>query len=147
MLAANPRPGGLRRNKPMIAAILAAALALAGAAHGSPLDWTKFTDTETIEVVSTDEDGGQRLTTIWIVVLDRQAYIRTSGTTWGDNVEREGGVKVREIAGDRPVRAEKVLSPAEIERVVAAFREKYGTTDAVMEFFRFGERRVFHLVE
>jgi len=134
------------RKKPMIAAILAAALALAGAAHGSPLDWTRFTDTQTIAVVSTDEDGGQRLTTIWIVVLDRQAYIRTSGTTWGDNVEREGGLKVRELA-DRPVRAEKVLSAAEIERVVAAFREKYGTTDAVMELFRFGERRVFHLVD
>jgi hypothetical protein len=147
MLAANPRGGGLMLEKPMIAAILAAALALVGAAHGAPLDWTKYTDTETIEVVSTDEDGGQRLTTIWIVVLDRQAYIRTAGTTWGDNVEREGSVKLREIGGDRPVRAEKVLSPDEIERVVAAFREKYGTIDAVMEFLRFGERRVFHLVQ
>lgn len=134
------------RKKPMIAAILAAALALAGATHGSPLDWTRFTDTETIEIVSTDEDGGQRLTTIWIVVLDRQAYIRTAGTTWGDNVEREGGLKMRDMA-DRPVRAERVLSAAEVERVVAAFREKYGTTDAVMELFRFGERRVFRLVE
>ena len=87
--------------KPMIAAILAAALALAGAAHGAPLDWTKYADTETIEVISTDEDGGSRLTTIWIVVLDGQAYIRTAGTTWGDNVEREGTLKLREIGGDR----------------------------------------------
>ena len=135
------------RKKPMIAAIFAAALALAGAAHGSPLDWTRFTDPQTIEIISTDEGGGQRLTTIWIVVLDRQAYIRTAGTTWGDNVEREGKLELRETAGDRPLRAEKVLSAAEIERVVAAFREKYGTTDAVMELFRFGERRVFRLVE
>jgi hypothetical protein len=89
------------RKKPMIAAIFAAALVLVGAAHGSPLDWTRFTDTQTIQIVSTDEDGGQRLTTIWIVVLDRQAYIRTAGTTWGDNVEREGALKLREIAGDR----------------------------------------------
>jgi hypothetical protein len=134
------------RKKPMIAAIFAVAL-LAIAAHGSPLDWTRFSDTQTIEIVSTDEDGGQRLTTIWIVVLDRQAYIRTAGTTWGDNVERNGSLKLREIAGDRPLRAEKVLSAAEVERVVAAFREKYGTTDAVMELLRFGERRVFRLVE
>ena len=134
------------RKKSMIAAIFAAAL-LAGAAHGSPLDWTRYTDTQTIEIVSTDEDGGQRLTTIWIVVLDRQAYIRTAGTTWGDNVEREGKLELHEVAGDRPLRAEKVLSAAEVERVVAAFREKYGTTDAVMELFRFGERRVFRLVE
>ena len=135
------------RKKPMIAAIFAAALALAGVAHGSPLDWARFTDTQTIEIVSKDEDGGKRLTTIWIVVLDRQAYIRTAGTTWGDNVERNGALELRETGGDRPLRAEKVLSEAEVERVVAAFREKYGTTDAVMELFRFGERRVFRLVE
>ena len=135
------------RKKPMIAAIFAAALVLAGVAHGSPFDWTRFADTQTIEIVSKDEDGGKRLTTIWIVVLDRQAYIRTAGTTWGDNVERNGALELRETGGDRPLRAEKVLSEAEVERVVAAFREKYGTTDAVMELFRFGERRVFRLVE
>jgi hypothetical protein len=133
--------------KPIIAAVLAAALVLAGAAHAAPLDWTRFTDTQTIEIVSTDEDGGQRLTTVWIVVLDRQAYLRTAGTTWGDNVERNGRLELRELAGDRPLRAEKVLSAAEVERVVAAFREKYGTTDFVMELVRFGERRVFRLVE
>jgi hypothetical protein len=138
----------VRGGKPMKPLILAAALLLASAAHAAqPIDWTQYTDVQTIEVVSTDEDGGQRLTTIWIVVLDNQAYIRTAGTTWGDNVEREGAVKVREVGGDRPLRAEKVLSAAEVERVVAAFREKYGTTDAVMELFRFGERRVFRLVE
>jgi hypothetical protein len=135
------------RKKSMIAAIFAAALVLAGVAHGSPFDWTRFTDTQTIEIVSKDEDGGKRLTTIWIVVLDRQAYIRTAGTTWGDNVERNGALELRETGGDKPLRAEKVLSAAEVERVVAAFREKYGTTDAVMELFRFGERRVFRLVE
>ena len=134
------------RKKSMIAAIFALAL-LADAVHGSPLDWTRFSDTQTIEIVSTDEDGGQRLTTVWIVVLDRQAYLRTAGTTWGDNVERNGALKLREVAGDRPLRAEKVLSAAEVERVVAAFREKYGTTDAVMELLRFGERRVFRLVD
>jgi hypothetical protein len=132
----------------MKALVLAAALLLASAAHAAaPFDWSHFADTQTIEVVSTDVDGGSRLTTIWIVVLENQAYIRTSGTTWGDNVEREGTVKLREVGGDRPVRAEKVLSAAEVEHVVAAFREKYGTTDAIMEFLRFGETRVFRLVE
>jgi len=132
----------------MKALVLAAALLLGSAAHAAPpIDWTQFTDVQTIEVVSTDEDGGQRLTTIWIVVLDRQAYIRTAGTTWGDNVEREGGLRLREAGGDRPLRAERVLSAAEVEQVVAAFREKYGTTDLVMELFRFGETRVFRLVE
>jgi hypothetical protein len=139
----------MRRTR-ILAAVFTAALALAVAAvaaNVAPIDWTKFTDTQTIEILSTDEDGGQRTTTIWIVVVDRQAYIRTAGTTWGDNVERNGSLKLRETGGYRPLRAEKVLSEAEIERVVAAFREKYGTTDQVMELFRFGERRVFRLVE
>ena len=123
------------------------ALVLAGVAQAAVPDWSQFTDVETVEVVSTDEDGGSRLTTVWIVVLDYQAYLRTSGTTWGDNVEREGTIGLRTPVGEYPLRAEKVLSNAEIERVVAAFREKYGTKDAVMELFRFGERRVFRLVE
>jgi hypothetical protein len=135
------------RTTSTIALVFAALLALAGIAAAAPIDWTQYTDTQTIEVVSTDEDGGSRLTTIWIVVVDRQAYIRTAGTTWGDNVEREGALKLRTPNGDMPLRAEKVLSAAEVERVVATFREKYGRTDALMELFRFGERRVFRLVE
>jgi hypothetical protein len=136
------------RNSSMIAVAAIAALVLAGAAPAMPADWTRFADTETIEIVTTDEDGGQRLTTVWIVVLDWQAYIRTSSTTtWGDNVERNGSLELREVGGDRPLRAEKVLSAAEVERVVAAFREKYGNVDLLMELFRFGDTRVFRLVE
>ena len=135
--------------KPLVGSILAWALAtlLAGAAHAAAPDWRTLADVQTVEVISTDEDGGSRLTTVWIVVLDDQAYIRTAGTIWGDNVEREGKLRLRIPAGDYPLRAERVLDAAEVERVTAAFREKYGTTDLVMELLRFGERRVFHLVE
>jgi hypothetical protein len=122
------------------------AVALASAAHAAP-DWSQLADAQTIEVISTEEDGSSRLTTIWIVVLDNQAYIRTSGTTWGDNVEREGKLRLRVPAGEYVLRAEKVLNTEEVERVVAAFREKYGTSDVIAGIFRFGERRVFRLVE
>jgi len=81
------------------------------------------------------------------VIVDGQPYIRTHATTWGDNVEREGTLKLREPGYDRPLRAEKELSQREVERVVAAFREKYGSTDAWLEWIRFGEVRVFRLVE
>jgi hypothetical protein len=120
---------------------------LSGAAQAAAPDWNEYVDAETIEVLTTNEDGGTRVTTIWIVVLDYQAYIRTAGTTWGDNVEREGTLRLRTPVAEYPLRAEKVLSSTEIETVVAAFREKYGTTDALMELFRFGERRVFRLLE
>jgi hypothetical protein len=86
---------------------------------------------------------------VWIVVVDHSAYLRTAGTTWGDNVERNGTLMLHGVGNsdNKQLRAEKVLSAAEVERVVAAFREKYGTTDTVMELFRFGERRVFRLLE
>jgi len=120
--------------------------ALASVAHAAP-DWSQLADVQTVEVISTEEDGGSRVTTVWIVVLDHQAYLRTAGTRWGDNVEREGKLRLRFPVGEYALRAEKVLSAAEVERVVAAFREKYGTSDVLAGLFRFGERRVFHLVE
>ena len=122
-------------------------LLLAAAAHAAAPDWSQFTDVQTVEVVSTDEDGGSRLTTVWIVIIEHQAYLRTAGTTWGDNVERKGTIGLRTSVGEYPLRAELVLSNAEVERVVAAFREKYGSTDALMEMFRFGDRRVFRLLD
>ena len=120
--------------------------ALASAAQAAP-DWSQLADTQTVEVISTEEDGSSRLTTVWIVVLDNQAYIRTGGTTWGDNVEREGKLRLRVPTGEYELRAEKVLNTQEVERVVAAFREKYGRSDAWAEWLRFGERRVFRLLE
>jgi hypothetical protein len=148
MLGPNQRCGGIMGTHPVRATLFVMALLLAGAVRAAPqFDWDKFTDTQTVEIVSTDEDGGARLTTVWIVVIDHQAYIRTSGTIWGDNVEREGKLRFRDGNAELSLRVEKVLSPSEIERVVAAFRAKYGTTDALMQIFRFGETRVFHLVD
>ena len=121
------------------------AVSLVSAAHAGP-DWSKFADTQTVEVLSRDEDGGTRVTTVWIVVIDDQAYIRTAGTHWGDNVEREGKLRLRVSAGEWTLRAEKLLQHAEIARVEAAFHEKYGTWDVVMDWFRFGTHRVFRLV-
>lgn len=137
----------MRARTGLFALAIVCGLAVAGRAHGAAYDWNRWADFETIEVISTDEDGGARITTVWIVVLDHYPYLRTAGTTWGDNVEREGQLRLRSDLGELTVRAERVLDPTEVDRVVDAFREKYGTTDRVMEWFRFGERRVFRLLE
>lgn len=123
-------------------------LVLAGTSAGPALayDWSVW-DLETVEVISTNEGGGSRLTTVWIVVIDNYPYLRTAGTTWGDNAEREGTLKLRADPGELTLRVERVLDTAEADRVAAVFREKYGTTDQVMEWLRFGERRVFRLLE
>lgn len=137
----------MRNGAPLGAWVVAACLAAAGVAHAAVYDWERFADVDTVEVISTDEDGGARLTTVWIVVLENQPYLRTSSTTWGDNVEREGRLRLRSDFGELEVRVERVLDADESERVVAAFREKYGTSDALLEWFRFGERRVFRLLQ
>jgi hypothetical protein len=134
------------RSKPSVA-VLVLALALASVAHAVAPEWNDLADLQTVEVISTNEDGGQRLTTVWIVVLEHQAYLRTGGTTWGDNVEREGTLRLRVPRGEYTLRAEKVLSPSEIASVEAAFAEKYGRADWWSGFVRFGETRVFRLLE
>jgi len=126
--------------------LAAAVLAFAPVSHAAP-DWSQVADLDTVEVISTDPEGGSRLTTVWIVVLDHEAYVRTGGTRWGDNVEREGRLRLRVPAGEHELRAEKVLSEAEQARVEAAFREKYGNSDWWAGLVRFGETRVFRLVE
>jgi hypothetical protein len=128
-------------------AILFFAFVLGSAAQAIAPDWSKVADLGTVEVISTDEDGGQRLTPVWIVILDQQAYIRTGSTIWGDNVEREGTLKLRVPQGEFTLRAEKLLSASEVENVEAAFAEKYGNSDWWAGLIRFGETRVFRLLE
>jgi hypothetical protein len=128
-------------------ALLVLAFALASVSHAAAPEWHELADLQTVEVISTEEDGGSRLTTVWIVVLDHQAYLRTGGTRWGDNVEREGKLRLRVPRGEYALRAEKVLSASEIESVEAAFAKKYGSADWWSGLVRFGETRVFRLLE
>ena len=78
----------------------------AGSAETSteaPLDWQRYADERTVEVVTTNEDGSERVTTIWIVVVDGQAYIRTGGTGWGDNLERDRRLVLRVASAELPL--------------------------------------------
>jgi hypothetical protein len=126
---------------------LAFALALAAPALAAPPDWAKWAEIGTVEVVTSDEDGDSRTTKVWIVVLDGQAYVRTGGTRWGDNVERAGKLELRGDPGSLALRAEKIADEVLKERVVAAFHEKYGFSDTMSGLFRFGETRIFRLGE
>ena len=60
-----------------------------GAAALEP-DWNAVSDTETVEVLTEDEDGSLRVTTVWLLVQDDEAYLRTGDTRWGSNVARSG---------------------------------------------------------
>jgi hypothetical protein len=123
------------------------ALGLGAAAPAAAVDWAALAGEETVVVVTADEDGGPRETTVWLAVVGDQGYLRTGGTTWGDNAERAPEITLRAGGSDHPLRAERVRDPALIDRVQTAMREKYGSSDVLSGWIRWGEVRIFRLAE
>jgi hypothetical protein len=118
-------------------------LAVAAGAGASPFD--PFVESDVIEILTVDEDGENRETKIWIVVLDQAGWIRTNDTRWLANIRRDPDVAIR--AGDvvLPVRAEISEDREDYDRVEAGFKEKYGFVQKVMSFFRMSEPTVLRL--
>ena len=123
-----------------LVAITAPALA---AAEG--VDWNAFAALETIIAVTNDEDGDVRETTIWILVLDGAAYIRTGGSRWGQNIVRDPNLVIRVEEREIPVSVDFISDEEQRERIVAGFREKYGFSDALISPFRGGDPKIMHL--
>ena len=97
-------------------------------------------DVSTVEeiVVITEDDAGEAVeTTIWLVMVDGNAYIRTSRRSgWGANVTRNPAITVRVEGTDFPVAVTFVEDAPERDRVTARFREKYGFQDAMIGIVR-----------
>src|SRR5206468_11753248 len=66
--------------KPMVCA--AVLLAFIGAARAADLDWQLFQDTSVIEILTHDEGGALRETSVWIVPLAGHGYVRTNDSRW-----------------------------------------------------------------
>jgi hypothetical protein len=134
--------------RPRARVLLGAVACLLGAlaAGAAELDWNSVADVEEARVLTTNQDGTPRETTIWLAVLDGRGYIRTSGsTTWGDNVERNPDIALRIGDTEHPLRASFVEDEALRARVVAAFREKYGRLDGLLNVFRGSKPRIMQL--
>jgi hypothetical protein len=86
-------------------AALAAVATLAFATGAFAQDWNALADTETIEVITKDEFGKPRETTVWLAVHDGHGYIRTGGTRWGKEIRRDPDVVVRIAGHEFPLRA------------------------------------------
>jgi hypothetical protein len=128
------------------ALLICAGFVAATAAPARAVDWERHAGRDTVTVVTTNPDGSLRDTTVWIAVLDGEAYLRTGGTRWGDNAEREPAVALRVDEEEIRLRAEPVADPDLRARVEAAFRAKYGFQDRLSSLFRFGETRIFRLL-
>jgi hypothetical protein len=99
-------------------------------------DVSIYADAATIEVVTNDQDGEVRETTIWVVVVDDAPYINTSGTTWGENVTRTPQLTVRLAGSSRAFDILFVEDDSSRQKIHHAFREKYGFQDKLVSLFR-----------
>ena len=128
-----------------LALFLAAALLVPAAGASAP-EWSAVAEVEEVEVLTTDQDASPRETTIWMVVLEGQGYIRTSrSTTWGDNVERNPDIALRIGEEEFPLRAVFVEDEELRERIVQGFRDKYGWIDGLMNPIRGKNPRIMRL--
>jgi len=123
---------------------LAFALALAAAADG---DWQPFASADVVRIVTQDEDGAERDTKVWFVVVAGDGFVRTNDSRWLANIRRGSPVSLRLEETERSVGAEEVAEPAVAAAVEAAFRAKYGLVQRVMSFFRVREPTVLRLRE
>jgi len=129
----------------LVAGLACSAVAVASMEAIPPVDWSQYADTETIKVVTVDEDGEERETTIWIAVVDGKAYIRTGGTMWGDNVERNRAIVLRIEGTEIPVQVTFIEDHDLREEVAATFREKYGFSDSLIGFIRGSHPRIMQV--
>ncbi len=134
--------------RPCVCVLLGAVVCLLGAlgAGAAEFDWNSVADVEEVRVLTTNQDGTPRETTIWLAVVHGQGYIRTSGgSKWGDNVERNPDVALRIGDSEHSLRASLVEDEALRERIVVAFREKYGWFDGFLDVFRGSKPRIMQL--
>jgi len=128
----------------LLSLALALLLAFAPFAALAEIDWNAHKDVETVVIVTADEDGAARETTIWLCVVDGQGYVRGGSGRWVGNTARNGDVTLRVGGSELAVRATKVTDAAEIERVTTAYHEKYGFGDTLATIVR-GEPTIFRL--
>jgi hypothetical protein len=121
---------------------LAFALAAAPAAAS---DWSPFAETDVVHVVTTDEDGAERDTKVWFVVVDGDGFVRTNDSRWLANIRRGSPLALRLEEVERPVAAEEVSDAAVAAAVEEAFKQKYGLVQRVMSVFRMREPTVLRL--
>jgi hypothetical protein len=79
-------------------------------------------------------------------VSDGTGYLRTSRrSAWGDNLERDGQLRLRGAPGELALRAQLVTDAAELERVTAVFEAKYGGFMSWFSGLIRGTPRIFRL--
>jgi hypothetical protein len=142
----SPTRTAARVRPALLAGALLAAVLVAAPQPGFAIDWATAGAERVVQIVTRNEDGTARETKIWLVVVDGQGYVRTGGTRWWGNIERDPDVVLRVAGAEHPLRAELVNDPEIAAKVEAALRTKYGWSDRLIGPFRFGDTHILRLV-
>jgi hypothetical protein len=129
--------------------VLAALILLAtvpGARGEDAIQWDRYSEEQTVEVVTTNPDGSARETTAWLAVVGGQGYIRTGATRWGGNIERNPEIALRIGETELLLRVELVTDPAARDAVKAAYRAKYGFSDWILNPLRGSNPKIMRLL-
>jgi len=125
--AAGSRLGGL---------MLGAWLVAAPPALAEYPDWNSVADVKIIEVVTLDDDGDERVTKVWFVLVDGVPYLRTNRSRWLDNVRRDPNLGLRIEGREYEAMAEEIFGDSIVEDVDRASAEKYGWRESLIHPFR-----------
>lgn len=124
---------------------IALGLLVSGPASAEALDWASLREVGTVEVLTADEDGSTRETTVWLAVIDGAGYVRTGSSTWGDNVVRSPELELRTDGATHPMRVDFVEDDVERQRIADTFREKYGFFDWSVSWIRGSRPKIMQL--
>ena len=97
-----------------------------------PINWGDATDRWSLHIITVDVDGDERVTRIWLALVDGEGTLRTGDSRWWQNLERDPNCRIRLLGIDYPLRAEFVTEHEEKARIDDAFAEKYGWVEGAM---------------
>lgn len=97
-----------------------------------PIDWGAADEQWSLHIVTVDADGDERVTRVWLALVDGEGAIRTGDSRWWKNLQRDANCRLRWKGADHPVRAEFVTDRAGRERIDEAFAAKYGWWERTM---------------
>ena len=109
--------------------------------------WSPFAEADVVRIVTQDEDGAERDTPVWFVVVDGAGFVRTNDSRWLANIRRGSKVVLRLDETERVVTSEEVSDATVTGAVEEAFKEKYGCFQRLMSTFRMREPTVLRLRE
>jgi hypothetical protein len=109
------------------ALLVALAVAARAADNGVPgWDPSSFHDQSTLQIMTTEPDVGEHWSTLWLVVIDNQLYVRLGDRAYG-RVQRNTAtpyVKLK-VAGTQFDKAKLEEIPDMKDKVAAAMADKY----------------------